>query len=73
MDEADAQAKEKADITRVTAQASEKAKAETKERVRATVRVWVRVRDNASNISVVEAATEIRDGAESEVAERDRA
>ena len=56
----EAEATEKADIAMVAAQASKKAKAEAEERAR----VRVRVRDNASNIAVEEAATEIRDGVE---------
>ena len=52
--------KEKAEIARVATQGSEKAKAESEERTRTTVRV----RENATKNAVEEAATEIRDGAE---------
>ena len=57
------------EITRVAAQASDKAKAEAKDRARLTLMV----RENAANSAVEEAATKIRVGEESEGAERERA
>ena len=60
--------KEKADIARVAAQSSEKAKDEAEERAWATVRVRV----NTTNNAVEEAATDIRAGAEAKGADRER-
>ena len=65
---ADAEGKEKSEIARVTAQASKKDKSVAEERARVTVRV----RDNSTKSSVEEAATDIRDGAESDEVERER-